>query len=92
MGAGAEGTTWIDNDREKPLRSLLPGRSDPEPSDLDRAVEDAPVVLPTRFHPLGRDIAEARTKRLLDLRPAIDGQLEHLGKIPFLEAVRGELE
>ena len=92
MGARAEGAAGIDHDRQKSFCGFFPGRADPELPDLDRAMEGAPVVLPTRFHQLGRNVGEARAQGFLGLLPAVYGQLELSGEIPFLEAVRGELE
>ena len=90
MGAGAEGSARIDDDREGAGRGRLPRRADPERPDPDRAMELAPAVLPARFDLGSCRIGEGGEDSLAGL--SVRGQLELARMLDLLEPVRGELQ
>ena len=92
MSAGSERPGGVDHNGRQPGAGLRPGRTDPKFPDRHRLVERLPAIFPAGLDPLGRDLGESPAQRLLDLRPAVDGQLELVREIPLLETVRGELQ
>src|SRR5437763_1357050 len=82
----------IDNDRDRPGGPLLPRLADPELADADGPVELTPATLP----PL-RDVAPARVPEhlpepLLAAGIGVGHELDAVGALDLLEAVREELD
>ena len=90
--AGAERAPGIDHDRLDPLGRRLPGRPDPELPDAHRPVEVAPALLPVGGHVVGPHLAERGPEPLLARVVGVRDQLEPVGVLDLLEALREELE
>ncbi|HEV2903239.1 MAG TPA: hypothetical protein VGW30_08260 [Gaiellaceae bacterium] len=88
MRARPEGTTGIDDDRDRIRRRLLPGRPDPERPDPDRPVELAPPLLPAGLDRPRRDLREELPEPCLSVGVRVDGELA----VGLFEAFRMELE
>ena len=89
---GAERATGIDHDRLDPLGRRLPGRPDPELPHADRPVEVPPALIPVGGHVVGTHLAEGGPEPLLPRVVGVRDELEPVGVLDLLEALREELE
>ena len=90
--ACAERATGVDHHRDRVGIGLLPRRADPDRTDPNRPVEGPPAVLPALLD-IGRPgAAERRPEPFLPVIVRVRRQLDAVGTVALLEALREELE
>jgi len=52
-------------------------------------MEGTPAILPTGLDRLGDDLSKRGAERCLSILPSVYGQLEPVGAVALLEALRG---
>jgi hypothetical protein len=92
MPAGAERAPGVDHDRLDPVGRRLPRRPDPEPPDAHRPVKLPPALFPISGHVVGVHLAEGRPETLLTGVVGVRHQLQPVGVLDLLEALREQLE
>jgi len=92
MGAGAEGTTRVDHDRNRICRRVVPRRADPERSDTNGLVKRFPTVAPIGSNVLASHASEDVPQTLLAAGIGISDELDPVGAVDLFEALREQLE
>src|SRR4051794_31473086 len=92
MSTGAERAAGIDDDHERVVGRLDPGRADPQPSGADRLVERAPSVLPPRLDVGSLTGAEEVPEALFAGGVGVRGELDTSRLLHLFEALREELD